>query len=265
MIKIIICMKQVMDPDIPISLFKINPETQKALPPEGTPPLMSSFDENALEAALKIKDGQDTQIFVLSMGKKIAKPVIKKTLAFGVEDVILLEDESFENLDGYSTAYVLANAIKKIGDYDLVLCGRQAADTDAGQVGVGIAEFLSVPSITLANKIEVSDRGVRVEREAEDGYQIVDAPMPAVITVNNKIGVLRYPVLKAVIAAQKRKIPTWSVEDIGIDEFAVNRTVLSELSIPERKTVNDQVILNGDIPEENASKLALMLREANLI
>jgi len=265
MIKIVVCVKQVMDPDIPISLFKIDPETKKALPPEGTPPLVSSFDENALEAALKIKDGQDAQIFVLSMGAKIAKPVIKKTLAFGVEDAILLEDESYENLDGYSTAYVLANAIKKIGDCDLVLCGRQAADTDAGQVGPGIAEFLRVPSITMANKIEVSDGTVRVEREAEDGYQIVEAPMPVVITVNNKIGVLRYPVLKAVIAAQKRKIPVWSTEEIGIDDYQMNRTTISELFIPEQKAVNDQVILPGDNPEESATRLAHMLKEANLI
>lgn len=265
MIKIVVCMKQVIDPDIPISLFKIDPENKKALPPEGTPPLLSSFDENALEAALKIKDVQEAQIFVLSLGAKIAKPVIKKTLAFGVEEVILLENEAFENLDGYSTAYILASAIKKMGDCDLILCGRQAADTDAGQVGPGIAEFLDVPSITVANKVEVIDGKIRAERETEDGYQIVEAPMPAVITANNKIGVLRYPVLKAVIAAQKRKIPTWSVEEIGIDEFAVNRTTLSELYIPERKTVNDQVILNGDAPEDNAEKLAFMLREANII
>jgi len=265
MIKIVVCIKQVIDPDIPISLFKIDQEKKKALPPEGTPPLLSSFDENALEAALKIKDVQEAQIFVLSLGAKIAKNVIKKTLAFGVEDVILLENEAFENLDGYSTAYVLASAIKKIGDCDLILCGRQAADTDAGQVGPGIAEFLEIPSITVANKVEVIEGKIRAERETEEGYQIVEVPMPAVITANNKIGVLRYPVLKAVIAAQKRKIPTWSVEDIDIDEFAVNRTTLSELYIPERKAVDDQVILNGDTPEDNAEKLALMLREANII
>jgi len=265
MIKIVVCIKQVIDPDIPISLFKIDQEKKKALPPEGTPPLLSSFDENALEAALKIKDVQEAQIFVLSLGAKIAKNVIKKTLAFGVEDVILLENEAFENLDGYSTAYVLASAIKKIGDCDLIFCGRQAADTDAGQVGPGIAEFLEIPSITVANKVEVIEGKIRAERETEEGYQIVEVPMPAVITANNKIGVLRYPVLKAVIAAQKRKIPTWSVEDIDIDEFAVNRTTLSELYIPERKAVDDQVILNGDTPEDNAEKLALMLREANII
>ena len=142
MVRIIVCMKQVLDPEAPSSAFQIDPEAKRVIPPKGVPPVLNPFDENALEAALRIKDTQGAEITVISMGRNLAKPVVRKSLAVGVEQLILLEDDAFEELDSSSTAHVLALAIKKIGEYDLILCGREAADTDAGQVGSGIAEIL---------------------------------------------------------------------------------------------------------------------------
>ena len=124
--KIIVCVKVVLDPEAPASLFQVDTDNKKVIPPKGTPPVLNPFDENALEAALRIKDSKGASITVLSMGKNIPKAIIRKCLAVGAEKLILAEDNLFEDLSGYSTACTLAAAIKKIGQYDLILCGRQA-------------------------------------------------------------------------------------------------------------------------------------------
>jgi len=129
MINIIVCVKQVLDPELPPSLFRINTETNKVIPPRGRTPVLSTFDENALEAALKIKDAQEANITVISMGSGLDEMILRETLAVGGDELIFLEDDSFQDADSYSTACVLAAAIQKVGAYDLILCGRQAADT----------------------------------------------------------------------------------------------------------------------------------------
>lgn len=256
MLTIVVCVKQVADPEAPISLFQISPEGNKIIPPAGTPPVLSTFDENALEAALRIKDLQAAKVIVLSMGLKLAKPVLKRTLAAGADELILLDDQQFEGLGSYGTALILARAIEKIGNCDIVLCGRQAADTDAGQVGLGIAEILQIPSITLARKVEADDEKVRVERLIADGYEIIEASLPVLITTSQEIGELRYPCLKAIMAAQKMGVTVWKINDLGI-EIAQKRTKLLKLFVPERNT-NCQMI-GGESPEEIAEGLAAVL------
>ena len=190
--KILVCVKVVLDPEAPASLFKVDSEANKVIPPKGTPPVLNPFDENALEAALKIKDSdKGVSITVISLGKNIPKPVIKKSLATGADNLVLLEDESFEDLDSYSTANTLVKAIQKMGSYDLILCGREAADTDAGQVGLGIAEILGIPSVSLAGKIEAGDKQLKVDRVTSTGYETVEVSLPAVVTVSSEIGTLR--------------------------------------------------------------------------
>ena len=147
----IVCAKQVIDPEAPPASFKIDTANNRVIPPEGVPPVISPFDENAVEAALRIKDKQDSKITVLSLGNNLVRDVVKKPLSMGADELVLLEDEGFVGGDSWSTAYALAMAIKKIGEYDLIFCGRQAADWDSGQVGSGIAEFLGlVDFATLA-------------------------------------------------------------------------------------------------------------------
>jgi electron transfer flavoprotein beta subunit len=175
MLTIVVCVKQVVDPEAPLSLFAIAPDGRNLLPPPGTPPVLSTFDENALEAALRIKGAVGARVVVLSLGNKLARPVLKKTLAAGADELILLEDEQFGELDGSGTALALATAIRKIGDADLVLCGRQAADTDAGQVGIGIASTLDMPAITLAQMRLPTAGLVGVARR----YEVVETPLPA--------------------------------------------------------------------------------------
>jgi len=263
MTSIIVCMKQVLDPEAPVSAFKIDPEVKRAIPPKGTPPVLNPNDENALETALKIKDTQSTEITVISMGRQLARPVVKKSLAVGADEMVLLEDDTFEDLDSYSTAYVLAAAIKKIGKYDLILCGRQAADTDAGQVGSGIAEILGIPGITIARKVEISDGKVRVERVVSDGYEVIETLMPALVTASNEIGDLRSPTMKAVMLAQKKQFTVWNAQDLGVEPSQARRTNMLKLFIPVHEVKVE--IVGGESPEEAAENLALKLRESKIL
>lgn len=258
MVTIAVCAKQVVDPEAPLSLFQIAEDGKNLVPPPGTPPVLSSFDENALEAALKIKDAGDAKVIVISMGNNLAKPVLRKTIAAGADELILLEDEQFENLDSNGTAKVLAKAIEKIGGIDLILCGRQAADTDAGQVGIGIASDMGMPAITLAQKVEAADGKVRVERLAGDGYEVVEAALPALVTASNEIGELRFPPVKAVMAAQKTQPTVWSAADLGVDLAGSSRSELVKYFVPDRN-VECQIIL-GDGPEQIAGEIASILK-----
>lgn len=262
MISIIVCMKQVLDPEAPVSSFRIDPEAKRAIPGKGIPPVLNPFDENALEAALRIKDTQGGEITVVSMGQHLARPVVKKSLAVGADGLILLEDEAFTSFDSYFTAYILATAVKKIGKFDIILCGRQAADSDAGEVGPGIAEILGIPSITMARKVEV-DGKVRVERLVSDGYEVVECPMPALVTVSNQVGELRSATVKALMEAQKKAVTVWNTQDLDIELSQVKRTSLLKLFIPVRE-VKCQLI-EGESLEETGENLALKLREVKII
>ena len=199
----IVCFKQVIDPEAPPASFKIDPLPIRWCHP-GVPPVISPFDENAVEAALRIKDAKGGKITAISLGVNLLRDVVKKPLSMGADELILLEDEAFAEGDSWSTAYALAMAIKKIGGYDLIFCGRQAADWDAGQVGSGIAEILGLPSVTLAKKIDITDGKARVERVTADGYEVVEVSLPALITVSNELGEPRYPTIKGIMAAAKK-------------------------------------------------------------
>ncbi len=262
--RIIVCMKQVPDPATSSSSIKVDTEAKRVIMPQGTPPVLSPYDENALEAALMIKDAQGARITVISAGRNLAKTVLRKTLAAGADDLILLEDNAFEKLDSYATAHLLTTAIRETGEYDLILCGRQAADTDAGQVGSGIAEILKIPAITAACKLALSIGKVRVERVVSDGFEVVEAPTPALVTVTSEIGELRYPALKAVMAAQKMPIMVRSGQDLGVDVSRLKRLNLVRLSTPPGRKTECQFI-GGETPEEAGTNLALKLREAQLL
>jgi len=260
---IIVLMKQVIDPEAPVSAFSIDAEAKRAIPPKGTPPVLSPYDENALEAALKIKEAQSAEITVIVMGTHLAKPVMKKSLAVGADELFLLEDDAFQDLDSYSTACILVEAIKKIDKYDLILCGRQASDSDAGQVGSGIAEILGIPSITAAKKVEVNDGKLRVERMVSDGYEVIEISIPALITASSEIGDLRSPNMKAVIEAQKKSFTTWTAQDLGVDPSQLKHTNLLQLFIPVHE-VNTEIV-EGESPEEAGESLALKLRENKVL
>jgi electron transfer flavoprotein beta subunit len=258
MLTIAVCVKQVVDPEAPLSLFEIAADGRSLVPPPGTPPVLSAFDENALEAALRIKDAAEAKIVVISLGNKLAKPVLKKTIAAGADELILLEDEAFESLDSAAAARALAKAIEKVGGIDLVLCGRQAADTDAGQVGIGVATLLGLPAITVARKVDVLGDKVRVERVTADGYEVVETALPALVTASNEIGELRFPPVKATIAAHKVQPTVWTAADLGLDLADAARTNLVRYYVPDRNVQCEMI--QGASPSEIADGLVAVLK-----
>jgi len=266
-LNMIVCCKQVLDPEAPPASFKIDPSTNKVIPPPGVPPVVNPFDEQAVEAALRIKDLQGGKITVLSLGNNLLRDVVKKPLSMGADELILLEDEAFEGGDSWSIAFALATAIKKVGEYDIIFCGRQAADWDAGQVGSGIAEILGIPGVTLAKKVEATDGKARVERVISDGYQVIEVTLPALITVSNELGEARYATLKGIMAASKKQPVVWKPGDIGLDSSqlgaAGRKTKLLKLFQPVKEGKCE--IIGGDTPAEAGTKLAERLREAKII
>jgi len=264
---VIVCVKQVIDPEAPPASFKVDPSINKVVPPPGVPPVISTFDEYAVEAALRIKDAQGGKVTAISLGNNLLRDVVKKPLSMGADELILLEDEAFTEGDSWSTAYALAMAIKKIGDYDLILCGRQAADWDAGQTGSGIAEILGLPGVTVAKKIDIIDGKARVERVIADGYEVVEVSLPALITLSNEHAAPRYPTLKGIMAATKKQPITWKPADIGVDPSQIGaagrRTKMLKLFQPAREGKCE--VIEGETPEEAAVNLALKLREAKIL
>jgi electron transfer flavoprotein beta subunit len=179
----------------------------------------------------------------------------------GADEGVVLQDEAFENLDSFGTAYVLGKAIQKIGAYDLVLCGRQAADWGAGQVGSILAEILSIPVITLASNIEVLDKTLKVKRMVKDGYEVLEAPMPSLITVSSEIGLPRLPGGMGLMMARRKVIPTWKAQDIGAQSAQLDKanahTEVTGLSIPTRKSECEMI--TGGTPGEAAGNLAVKI------
>ena len=265
--KIVVCVKQVPDPEAPASAFKVDPASNKVIPPPGIPPVMNGFDEQAMEAALRIKDKNNAQVVVLSIGPEGAREVIKKSLAMGGDEGVLISDPALEDSDAHGLAYTLAEAIKKIGAVDLVLCGRQASDWDQAQVPSGVAELLGLPCVTLAKAVTLQDGGVRVERILPDGYEIWTTPLPAVITVSNELGEPRYATLKGIMAAAKKKVTVWNAGDLGLDKSKVGssgrRLLVRKLYVPVKEGKCE--IMAGDNAQEKALALARSLREAKLI
>ena len=264
-VKIGVLAKQVIDPEMPTAAFQIDPATKQVVPPANIHPVVNGFDENAVEAALQIKDTQEASITVISAGTSFALEVMKKPLSMGADELVLLQDDLFNNtIDSFQTAFLLSEAIKKLGGFDLIICGRQASDWDNAQVPLGVAELLGLSCVSLGKKVEISGDKVVVERLIPDGFEVVHAPMPALVTVSNELGQPRYPTLRGIMAATRKLPIIWSASDLSIgSDMLEPKVTLHDLFIPERNQLCE--IIEGDNEEEAARNLAQKLREAKLI
>jgi electron transfer flavoprotein beta subunit len=256
----VVCVKEILDPEIPAKYFKIDPKTKRAICPQGIHTVISDYDECAVEAALKIKDSLESKITVMSLGDESARSVIRRCIAMGADQGLLLSDPLFDDSDSFATASILAEAIKKLGDFDLILCGRQEGDWDAGQVGSGIAELLDIAGTTMIGNIEIKDGKAVVERVITDEREIVEISLPALVTVSSEIGEPRYPSLRRIKEASKQEIPTWNAQDIAPSE---PRNKMLSLFVPIREHRCEFV--TGETPEQAGLNLALKLREAKVI
>ena len=190
--------------------------------------------------------------------------VLKKPLAMGADNLVLAKDDAFGDLDAYATAHVLAEAIRKIERFDLVLCGRQASDWDNAHVPLGVAELLGLPCMTLAQRVEVVDEGVVVQRVLQDGYQVLEAGLPALVTVSNELGEPRYPTLRGIMAAGRKAPTVWTASDLGIDSSGLSPKVrVADLFVPASDRACE--IIQGEDEADSGRLLALRLHEVGLI
>lgn len=258
---IIVCIKQVPD----TTEVQIDPETGTLIR-EGVPSIINPFDENAIEEGLRLVEKYGGKVTVITMGPPQAEEALRQALAMGADEAILLSDRTFAGADTLATAYTLSQAIKKIGDFDLITCGKQAFDGDTAQVGPGLAEQLGIPQITYAIEVEVEERKLRVKRLLEDRFEVVETRLPALITVVKHINDPRHAGLRGVMKARKAEIPTWTAEDIEADPLRCglngSPTNVVKVFSPQREHKGE--ILEGE-SEEVAHGLIERLREAKVL
>jgi electron transfer flavoprotein alpha/beta subunit len=264
---IIVCIKQIPDPEAVVEQFSADEAAKKLIPAPGVAFVINPFDENAIEAALQLKEAHGGKVTALSLGPDSSLEALKRALQMGADEAALIEDPGLPEPDPQGTAYLLAKGIEKIGEYDLVICGRQAGDWDQGQVGIYIADFLNIPSVTIVTKIEKDDGFLRVERLAEDGYEIMQVGIPALLTVSNEINLPRLTPVAAILRAASITIPVWSTQDIGVEpdtlESSHSHIQLDRLYIPEIK--GECELIQGEDGDELAANLIKALEGNKII
>ena len=249
---IIVCVKQVPG----TNEVKMNKETNTIIR-EGVEAIMNPFDSYAVEEAVRLKEQAGGKVTALSMGIPAVADLLKETVALGVDDTVLLSDRAFAGSDTLATAYALSMGIKKIGEYDLIICGKQAIDGDTAQVGPSLAEKLGILHTTNVRKIEeIREDCIRCQRMTDDGYEIIEMPLPAVITVVKEINEPRLPSIKGLMRSKKAAVTVWTADDIQADKelcgLKGSPTQVVKTFIPIHD-VNSEII-EGD-PKEQAEKL----------
>ena len=261
---IVVCIKQIIDPEIPPSEFRIDFEARKAVEDHGKQ-VLNPYDGNALEVALQLKDRHEgTKVTVMTMGAESDQKVLRHALAMGCDDAIWLRDDSFDSLDSQGTARVLSRGIQKAGLPDIVLCGRQAGDWDMGQVGLRVGAELDLACVALAYNIEYGDGRLKLRRETDKGAEIVEAQLPLLATItNDQSNQPRYSTVKGIMAAKRKEIPIWTAQDLELDQAALEpAVVIDELIVPSYE--RQVMFIDGEDGPEKAIQLAEHLIKMNL-
>ncbi len=215
--KIVVFVKQVPD----TTEVKIDPKTNTLIR-EGVDSILNPFDAYAIEEAVQIKEKLGGSVTVVTMGPPQAEAVLREAIAVGADETILVSDRAFAGADTLATSYTLAQVVRKIGEYDLLICGKQAVDGDTAQVGPGIAAHLDIPQIAFVKKVrEIEEGKIVVERMMDDGYDVVESTLPVMITVVKDINAPRMASLRGKMAAKKAEIPVWKAEDLDVDSASL--------------------------------------------
>jgi len=259
---IIVLIKQVPD----TSEVKINRETNTLIR-DGVPSIINPYDMYAIEEALRLREKHGGKVIVLSMGPPQAAEALKEAVSLGVDDAVLLSDRAFAGSDTWATSYTLSKGIKKIGAFDLVISGKQAIDGDTAQVGPETADVLGVPFVAFIKKIESIENGkMLAERMMDEGYDVVETSLPAVISVVKEINEPRLPSLKGKMKAKNFKVTVWTAKDVSADEnlcgLKGSPTKVVKIFPPTPR--GQREVLSGTI-EQQVEQVATKLKEQSLI
>jgi len=259
---IVVCLKQVPG----TTDVKIDPQTNSLIR-QGIQNIINPFDTYALEEGVRLKEKHGGKVTVITMGPPQADAALREAISLGADEAVLLSDRAFAVADTWATANTLSQAISKLGEYDIVICGRQTIDGDTGQVGPEMAEMLGIPFVAYVSKIEeIKENYLRVSRMVEDGHEVIETTFPAVITVAKEINVPRLPSLRGITRSKSAIITTWSIKELGVDPNTVglagSSTQVIKIFFPQR--VCQAEILTGD-PAAQVDKLIDKLKSARLI
>jgi electron transfer flavoprotein beta subunit len=263
---ILVCIKQVPD------IEKIKVASGKMIM-EGVPLIVNQYDTYALETAVRIKDADPTtKVVVVTMGAAQTKDALKNCLSTGADKAYMISDEKLNDSDTLATSYVLCAAAKAIearegAPFDMIMCGKQAADGDTGHVGPQLAEYLDYPQVTSAMELTVEGGKVRAKCPSDDGINIKVAALPAVVTMSQTPYEPRYASVKTKMAANRAEIPVLTATDLGLDAAAVGAggspTKVVKTFVPERKKGGMKIA--EETAEESVSKLVALLSDAGVI
>jgi len=261
-VNVVVCLKQVPG----TTEVKIDPETNNLIR-QGIKNIINPFDTYALEEGVRIKEQCGGKVTVISMGPPQAEEMLREAISLAADEAVLLSDKDFAGADTWATAYTLAAAINKLGQYDIVICGRQTVDGDTGQVGPEITEMLGVPLVAYVNQIEeISDGQIRVRRMIDEGYEVIQSPLPAVITVTKDINVPRLPSLRGIARSESAVIPAWDAQELGAEPTKVGMsgsfTRVVKIFFPQRTSQAE--VFQGE-PEEQVDRLVDKLKSARLV
>jgi electron transfer flavoprotein beta subunit len=259
----IVCLKEVPDTETRIEV------RDGGVVEEGIQYVVNPYDEFALEEALQWQEKHGGKVTLLSLGPERARESILKGLAMGADEVYHLSDEAFLGGDAYATAKALAAAIRTLGEYDAIFCGKQAVDEDNAAVGIMLAEMLDLPHVSVVSKFEIADDGksARAERDIEGGKEVIELPLPAVITAQKGLNEPRYPSFRGIRQARQKPFTQWAVADIGLDAADVGATG-TKLEVVEVTPPPDRPpgrIVEGEPPDAAREVVRLLREEAKVI
>jgi electron transfer flavoprotein beta subunit len=259
---IIVCIKQVPN----ATNAQIDSKTGR-LKRDGIESIMNPFDEYALEEGVRIRERIGGKVIVVTMGPSQAEAVLREAISKGADEAVLVSDRAFGGADTLATSYALSLAIKTIRDYDIIICGKQASDGDTAQVGPGIAEMLNIAHIAYVKKIEtICDKSIKVERMMEDGCDLVESPIPVLLTVVKEINNPRIASLKGKMAAKKAVIKMLDATTIGADTkktgLSGSPTQVMKVFTPPQRAGGEKFVGNA---QEVASVLVKRLSDIGII
>ena len=259
---IIVCIKQVPD----ITEVNWDPETGSLIR-KGIPSIINPNDKNAIEAALQLREMNGGEVTVISMGPSQVEEALREALGMGVDRAIQLTAKQFAGSDTWSTAYTLGLAVKKIGQYDLIICGKEAIDGMTAQVGPQLAEYLGIPQLAYAMHIEVVDSKVRVKQKLGDLHRLLETPMPALITVEREAYQPRIAPMDTILEAYGKEIPVWKPDDLNgeVENFGLNGSPTKLRKVYTPKLIKGKVEMLEGGPEDIARKFIEKLKEKYII